>query len=181
MNEEKTDSTDETPEETAPESPPESPAETPDEAPQEETAEAAAEPEATAEEGATDEGGDSASDPQAPSEASAKPLPEHTYEELHGMTVAQLREVAEGIDAEALHGYTTMHKEHLLPALCGVLGIEAHEHHEVVGIDKGVVKERIRTLKKERDAAEAAADSAELKRVRRKIRGLKRKLRKSIV
>jgi hypothetical protein len=105
----------------------------------------------------------------------------HTYEELHGMTVAQLREVAEGIEHDALHGYSTMHKEDLLPALCTALGIEAHEHHEVVGIDKGKVKEQIRALKAERDQLEEAGDSKQLKRVRRKIRGLKRKIKKATV
>jgi len=183
MNEEKTENSDETPEETAPETSEETSEETPespqDEAPQE-TAEASA-GEDVAEDGVAADGAEETSGPQPSSEASAKPLPQHTYEELHGMTVVQLREVAEGIDADALHGYTTMHKEHLLPVLCGVLGIQAHEHHEVVGIDKGAVKQKIRALKEERDVAEAAADGAELKRVRRKIRGLKRKLRKSIV
>jgi hypothetical protein len=105
----------------------------------------------------------------------------HTYEELHGMTVAQLREVAEGIEHDALHGYSTMHKEDLLPALCTALGIEAHEHHEVVGIDKGKVKEQIRALKAERDQLKEAGDSKQLKRVRRKIRGLKRKIKKATV
>ena len=42
----------------------------------------------------------------------------HTYEELHGMTVAQLREVAEGVEHDAVHGYSTMHKEELLPTSC---------------------------------------------------------------
>jgi DNA-binding IclR family transcriptional regulator len=105
----------------------------------------------------------------------------HTYEELHGMTVAALRDLAQGIEHEALHGYSTMHKEQLLPALCTALGIEAHEHHEVVGIDKDAVKARIRTLKAERDRLVEAGDSKQLKRVRRRIRGLKRKIRKATV
>ena len=105
----------------------------------------------------------------------------HTYDELHSMTVAQLRDIAEGIEHDAVQGYTTMHKDQLLPALCEALGIEAHEHHEVVGIDKGAVKARIRELKKERDAALEAHDSQQLKRVRRQIRGLKRKIRKATV
>ena len=105
----------------------------------------------------------------------------HTYEELHAMTVAQLREVAEGIEHEAVHGYSTMHKEDLLPALCEALGIEAHEHHEVVGIDKDAVKAKIRELKSQRAALIEAKDSKQLKRVRRKIRGLKRKIRKATV
>jgi hypothetical protein len=105
----------------------------------------------------------------------------HTYEELHGMTVAQLREVAEGVEHDAVHGYSTMHKEELLPALCEALGIEAHEHHEVVGIDKDAVKAQIRELKAQRAALIEAKDSKQLKTVRRKIRGLKRKIRKATV
>lgn len=105
----------------------------------------------------------------------------HTYEELKGMTVARLREIAEGIEHEALHGYTTMHKEHLLPALCEALGIEAHEHHEVVGIDKAKVKRRIRTLKAERDEAYEARDAAAAVTARREIKKLKRRLRRARV
>lgn len=105
----------------------------------------------------------------------------HTYEELHGMTVAQLREIAEGVEHDAVHGYSTMHKEDLLPALCEALGIEAHEHHEVVGIDKDVVKAKIRALKAERATLLQAGDSKQLKLVRRRIRGLKRKIRKATV
>jgi hypothetical protein len=60
----------------------------------------------------------------------------HTYEELKGKTVAELREVAAGIEHEAVQGYTQLHKDQLLPALCKALGIEAHVHHEVIGVDK---------------------------------------------
>ena len=42
----------------------------------------------------------------------------YTYEQLHVMTVAQLREIAQGIEHEAVQGFSTMHKDHLLPALC---------------------------------------------------------------
>ena len=105
----------------------------------------------------------------------------HTYEELHKMTVAQLREVAKGLDHEAVRGYTTMHKHELLPALCTAFGIEAHEHHEAIGIDKSVLKAQIRGLKVKRDAALEARDPAELKDIRRKIRRLKRKIRRATV
>jgi len=104
---------------------------------------------------------------------------EITYEDLHGMTVTQLREVAKGRGHSALKGYTTMHKEHLLPALCEALGIEAHEHHDVVGVDKASLKARIRELKTKRAEALEAGDSQSLRRVRRKIRGIKRKIRKA--
>lgn len=105
----------------------------------------------------------------------------HTYEELHGKTVAQLREIAEGIEHDALHGYTTMHKPELIKALCTALGIEAHEHHEVVGVDKAAVKAQIRELKAQRAKALEAHDSKELKQIRRKIHRLKRTLRAATV
>ncbi len=105
----------------------------------------------------------------------------HTYEELHAMTAAQLREIAAGIDHDAVHGYSTMHKEHLLPAICAALGIEAHEHHEVVGLDKRVVKARIRELKRERDLAVESGDAEALRRARRRIHRLKRKIRRATI
>lgn len=108
-------------------------------------------------------------------------MQEHTYEQLKSKTVAQLREVAADIDHEAVHGYTTMHKEPLLHALCLAYGLEEHVHHEVVGIDKTKVKGEIRALKVRRSAALAAQDSGELKRLRRQIRALKRKIKKATV
>jgi hypothetical protein len=107
---------------------------------------------------------------------------DYTYENLHAMTVAQLREIAQGsADQEALRGYSTMHKEDLLLALCATLGIEAHPHHEVVGIDKSKIKAQIRELKKQRQTAEAAGDKTALRRVRRRIHRLKRSIRRATV
>lgn len=107
---------------------------------------------------------------------------DYTWEELHKTPVKKLREIAEELgEHEELHGYSTMHKEELVPALCHALGIEDHAHHEVVGINKAAIKKRIRALKKERDEALAAGDSVELKRVRRKIHRLKRKIHKATV
>ena len=104
----------------------------------------------------------------------------YTYEQLHGMNVGQLREIADGLAADAVPGHSTMHKEHLLPALCEALGIEAHTHHEVVGIDKTAIKRQIRALKVERDAALAAGDVAEVRRTRQRIHRLKREIRRHV-
>ena len=106
---------------------------------------------------------------------------EHTYHELHGMTVAKLREIAADIDHDSVHGYSTMHKEHLVPALCEALGIEAHEHHEVVGIDKVAVKTEIKAAKAARDEALLAGDRAAYRRSLRTIHRLKHKLRRATV
>ena len=106
---------------------------------------------------------------------------EHTYEELSKMTVAQLREIAKGQDDQALRGYTQLNKAHLLPAVCKALGVDTHEHHEVVGLDKSQIKAQIKNLKSERDAALEAHDHKQLKTIRRRIHGMKRELRRATV
>ncbi|HDI52131.1 hypothetical protein DRQ15_05875 [candidate division KSB1 bacterium] len=104
-----------------------------------------------------------------------------TYEELKHKTVAELREIAAGLDHEALRGYTQLNKEHLLAALCKALNIDMHVHHAVVGIDKTRIKAQIRELKKKRDEAIAAHNRNELKSIRRQIHDLKKALRKAAV
>lgn len=104
----------------------------------------------------------------------------YTFEELKHKTLADLREIAKGIEHEAVQGYTQMNKEHLLQALSKALGIQ-HEHHEAVGIDKSDIKARIRQLKTQREAAIAAHDHAQLKVVRRTIHRLKRRIHKATV
>ena len=105
----------------------------------------------------------------------------YSYEDLKGKTVAELREIAAGIDHEAVKGYTQLNKDHLLAALCKALGIDAHEHHQVIGVDKSGIKARIRELKKRRDAALAAKDSGDLRSVLRRIHDLKRGIRRATV
>jgi hypothetical protein len=97
------------------------------------------------------------------------------------MNVTQLREIAKDIEHEALHGYSGMHKEHLLPALCKALGIDARAHHVAVMANKGEIKKQIRKLKVDREAALQAHDHKQLKVVRRKIHRLKRELHKAMV
>ena len=106
---------------------------------------------------------------------------DHTYQDLHEMTVAELREVAAGLEHEAVQGYTQLNKEHLLLAVCQALSIDPHEHHEAVGINKAKIKADIRKLKVDRQGALESKNSRELKRIRREIRGLKRKIRKALV
>lgn len=105
----------------------------------------------------------------------------HTFEELSVMNVTQLRELAGEIEHDAVAGYSTMHKEHLVPALCTAYGIDAHVHYEVVGINKAKVKAQIKTLKAKRDAALEAGDGKQLRFVRRRIHSLKRKIHKATV
>jgi hypothetical protein len=105
----------------------------------------------------------------------------HTYEELKIKTVVELREIAAGIEHEALQGYTQLNKDHLLVALCKALKIEMHAHHEVKGLNKSEVKAQIRELKKKRDEALAAHDHTRLKDVRRQIHHLKRQIHRATV
>ena len=105
----------------------------------------------------------------------------HTYEELHKMTIGQLREIAAGSQDERLLGHSQLHKEQLLPLLCAVLGVEARAHHEVVGLDKSRIKAEIRELKARRDAALESGDTDELLRVRHRIHRLKGRLRRATV
>ena len=107
-------------------------------------------------------------------------MAEVTYEQLKHKTVAELRDMAKGIEHDAVQGYTQMNKEHLLVALSKALGIQ-HEHHAVVGVDKSSIKARIRELKTQRQAALTAHDHAQLKVVRRTIHRLKRQIHKATV
>jgi protein-arginine kinase activator protein McsA len=104
----------------------------------------------------------------------------HTYDELHKMTVTQLRAIADGVEDESLKGHLTMHKDHLLPLLCKVLGVEI-PHHHVVSTNKGEMKAKIHALKKDRTAAIEKKDYKKLEAIRDEIHKLKRKLRKEMV
>ena len=104
----------------------------------------------------------------------------HTYEELKAKTLADLREMAKGLNHPAVQGYSQMKKDHLLPAVCAALGVDTKEHHTVVGIDKAGIKAKIRELKRQRDAALAAADRSQLKGVRRTIHHLNHQLRSHV-
>jgi hypothetical protein len=101
-----------------------------------------------------------------------------TYHELKEKTVGELREIAAGVQHEAVQGYTQLNKDHLLVALCKALHIPAHEHHAVGGFDKTSVKARMRALHQQRAAAIEAGDRAKLKAVRRQIHGLNHEIRR---
>ncbi|NOZ61984.1 MAG: hypothetical protein GXO74_09920 [Calditrichaeota bacterium] len=106
---------------------------------------------------------------------------EYTYKDLKHKTVAELREIASGIEHEAVQGYTQLNKEHLIEALCKALNIDMHEHHRAVGIEKTKIKSQIKALKQQRDEAITAKNYAELKKVRLEIKKLKNKLRRAMV
>jgi hypothetical protein len=97
----------------------------------------------------------------------------HTYEELRGKTVAELRELAR----DTVVGASQMNKDHLLPALCRALGIDLHAHHEVQGIDKPAIKAEMRELRTARDRALDTHDHLKLKAIRRQMHRLNHQIR----
>lgn len=101
----------------------------------------------------------------------------YTYHELKAKTVHDLRAIAKQTNHEAVQGAMQMNKEHLLPALCKALGIDAHEHHAAAGIDKAGIKARMRELRKKKLAALEAHDHEALKSLRRNIHSLNRQIR----
>jgi hypothetical protein len=106
----------------------------------------------------------------------------YTYQELRRKTIQELREIAKGVEAhEAVQGYSQMNKDHLLPALCKALGVDAREHRDVAGIDKPATKAKMRELRKKREAALAAHDHGVLKSVRRQIHHLNRQIREHVI
>ncbi len=107
----------------------------------------------------------------------------YTYDELKGKTVAELREIAAGVQHEAVQGYTQLNKEHLLAALCKAFNLDMHVHHKgkAAGINKVNIKAQMKELKKQRDAALTAQDHVQLKTVRRQMHELRRALRRAAV
>ncbi len=105
----------------------------------------------------------------------------YTYHEIKDMTVVKLREIAVGIEHEAVKGYSQMNKEHLLAALCKALNIDMHEHHKIVGIDKTPLKAQIKQWKKKRDEALSTRKRKEFKTALCMIHRLKRRLHKAAV
>jgi hypothetical protein len=105
-----------------------------------------------------------------------------TWHDLKQKNVYDLREIAKGINDEAVRGYTQMNKEHLQVAIAKALHIPTHEEHHVEsGYDKTTNKAKMRDLRKKRDAALEGHDHEQLKAVRRQIHALNREVRKHTV
>ena len=103
----------------------------------------------------------------------------HTYEELKKKTVAELREIAKDVQHDAVQGFTQLNKEHLLPALCKALGIDAHEHHAAALAQKATVKAQMRALKAAREKMLGRDDPDQLRQLRRQYHALNHALRTS--
>jgi fatty acid/phospholipid biosynthesis enzyme len=105
----------------------------------------------------------------------------YTHAELKKKTVVELREIAKGIEHEAVQGHSQMNKEHLLVALCKALNIDMHEHHQVVGLNKAQVKAHIRAMKEKLAAAITAGDRKQISYCHRQIHKQKRQIHKATV
>ena len=102
----------------------------------------------------------------------------YTYEELKKKTIAELREIAKGVEQQdAVQGYTQLNKDHLLPALCKALGIDAHAHHAAAMAEKTSIKAKMRELKAAKAQALAKRDNALLQSIRRQYHRLNHTLR----
>lgn len=105
----------------------------------------------------------------------------HTFEELKKKNVNELREIAKGIDHEAVKGATQMNKEHLLENICKALNIDMHVHHHVEGINKTPLKQKMRELKRKRDEANASHDHKALKEILSRLHTYRRRIKKATV
>lgn len=106
---------------------------------------------------------------------------DYTFKDLKEKTLAELKEIAKGIEHEAVKGYTQLNKEHLLVAICKALHIDMHVHREIKGLDKAKIKKRLRELKRQRNQAIAARDSEKLRSLRRQMKRLKNRMRRAAI
>ena len=101
----------------------------------------------------------------------------YTFESLKAMTLADLREIAKGLDQEEVKGWSQMNKEHLLPLVAKALHIDTHLHTHVEGIDKATLKAKLHQLKRDREQAVSDGDAKRLKAIRRERHNLNRQIR----
>src|SRR2546426_10659794 len=94
------------------------------------------------------------------------------------MTAVQLRgQLAKYPDVT---GVSAMKKDKLVELLCKKVGIDMHAHAAAIGINKTAIKQQIRALKKERDAAMQAHDSAKLAEIRHRVHKQRHLLRRAV-
>lgn len=127
------------------------------------------------EEGAAAEGSAEAA---APEEKPEDKGPTLTAKEIEKMNVPKLKEaaLAYGGRISGVHG---MDKGQLVRALKEINGIPLQEPRRASKVDRSAVKQKIRALKKERDQKLDEKARVELRRVRKRIKGLRRKLVRS--
>ncbi|MEE8209659.1 MAG: Rho termination factor N-terminal domain-containing protein [bacterium] len=101
----------------------------------------------------------------------------YTRGQLQQMTIKKLRDIALELgDIPGVHG---MKKDELVESIFALRGQEGAEGALALAVDKTAIKQEIRGLKELRTSALEVGDAAELKRVRKRIKRLKRTLRKA--
>ncbi len=101
----------------------------------------------------------------------------YTQGQLQQMTIKKLRDIALELgDIPGVHG---MKKDELMESIFALRGREGAEDALALAVDKTAIKQEIRGLKELRTSALEVGDAAELKRVRKRIKRLKRTLRKA--
>lgn len=98
--------------------------------------------------------------------------------DLEKMTVTKLRE--EIGKFEDVKGVSGMKKDRLIAVMCEKLEIHRPEK-KVVGIDKSVLKARMRALKAKKNQAEADHDHEALADIRKRIKVYQRSIRKHTI
>ncbi len=96
---------------------------------------------------------------------------------LERMPLTKLREEALKFP-EQIKGVHGIKKSQLVVALKQAYGIPVEER-KTTPLEKGEIKQQIRTLKLKRDSALEANNRMELREVRRQIKRLKRKLKRA--
>jgi len=100
--------------------------------------------------------------------------------DLQKMTVVKLRE--EGLKHSSIAGVYAMDKTQLIAALAAVYGIDIEAAtkaaREQFAADKSTLKQTVRALKEQRDAALVAHDATQVKQLRLTMKKHKRTLRR---
>ena len=102
-------------------------------------------------------------------------IPKLSAGEIDKMNVPKLKEAALGYGGK-ITGVHGMDKTQLVRVLKEINDIPLQESKRTSNIDRASIKEKIKTLKKERDQYLETQDSQQLKRTRNKIKALRRKL-----
>jgi hypothetical protein len=100
------------------------------------------------------------------------------FKDLEKMTVTKLRE--EAAKFEDVKGVSGMKKDQLIDILCQKLDVHRPEK-KVVGVDKTMLKARMRALKVKREQAVAEHDHQLVKDIRARIKVYKRSIRRHMV
>ncbi|MAE06948.1 MAG: hypothetical protein CMH76_11525 [Nitrospinae bacterium] len=122
--------------------------------------------------GTAEASGDLAKEQAAPVD---EELPKFTVNEIEKMNVPKLKEAALQYMGKitSVHG---MDKAELIRSLKEINGIPLIEARRASKIDRKAIKDKIKSLHKERDLAIDEKDRVKLKRVRNRAKALRRKL-----